>query len=438
LTGVPAVSRENIEKWFNRQGLTLFVHGRAKQRSVRLGTWVGWLLVALFLAPTAAALLVGEPVLAMTIAGSTVTLVIFVVFLLGTVIAIAQWAIGEIRRQMVGLLGVLARTLPFLFVGIAILFLTAEVWQVATNLRWQFLLATLGVFLLVGTLCLATRLVAEVRSCCVEAEELSHSDTGLVEYLHGMRSSMRGAAADGHRQGHALPPETMEKVNIGLLLFLAQNLQILGVSVAVGVIFVTFGLFAIPPETAKEFFLANHAVHPVPHLPNLEIWGQKVVVTKELLKVTGIVVGFSYLSFVFFAVTRDDYVEHFLRAVRTRIADALAVRHVYLTTLWAPRRHRVGRGRNYRLVFDVPAAFQAENAAVCGAVAGQAMEERQMDKRPDGGFSHQVIVASGERYRYRQVIDGVHRQDQGADEHGRDNIGGYSVVAVPPMRLESR
>jgi hypothetical protein len=231
VTGAPAASRENIEKWFNRQGLTLFVHGRAKRRSIRLGTWVGWLLVALILGPTAAALLAGEPVLAMTIAGSTVTLVIFIIFLLGTVIAIAQWAIGEIRRQMVGLLGVLARTLPFLFIG----------------------------------------------------------------------------------------------------------------------------------------------------------------------------------------------------------NDALAVRHVYLTTLWAPRRQRLGRSRNYRLVFDVPAAFKAGNAAVWGAVDGQAMEEH----RPDGGFSSHVVVTSGDRcqrYRYRYVIDGAYRQDQGADEHGRDNTGAYSIVAVPPCR----
>jgi hypothetical protein len=440
LTGA-AASREKIEKWFNRQGLALFVHGQAKRRSLRLGTRVGWLLATLILGPAVGALLAGQPVLAMTIAGTTVSLVVFVVFLLGTVIALAQWAIGEIRRQMFGLLGVLAQTLPFLFIGITILFLTAEVWQVAVNLRWQFLLGTLGVFLLVGTLCLATRLIAEVRVCCAKAEELSYTER--VAHVR----AMKGAAAigleqfdgmDPDQQWRSPPPEAAEKVNIGLLLFLAQNLQILGVSAALGIIFVAFGLFAIPPETAQSFLPANRSVHPVPNLPDLTLWGQEVVVTKELLKVTALVVGFSYLSFVFFAVTRDDYAEHFLKAVHTRIADALAVRSIYLTTLWAPRRKRVGRGRNYRLIFEVPSAATAGHAALFVAMDGQAMEEHQMEKRPDGGFSHHAIVPSGGRYRYSYVIDGAHQKDWGADEYGRDDTGAqFSVVAVPPARLES-
>jgi hypothetical protein len=497
LTGA-AANREKIERWFTRQGLTLFVHGRGKQRSFRVGQGVvgiAWLLEVLAVAllaprepwlsayhllavsaavlvlagsalvpvwavgrrpipitaaivlvifvmgPAVAPLVFGQPVLAAAVAGVNLALLVLSYLLLGGVVALTQWAIGEIRRQMLELVGILARTLPFLFIGIAILFLTSEVWQLAANIHWQFLLITLGVFLVVGTMCLLTRLVTEVRDCCAAAEELDLADAAAR--IRGMSSAEIGAIQqlDGVDLAHSRrppSPTTLEKINMGLLLLFAQSLQILGVSVALGAILLVFGVLAIPPETAASFLPDGRPVRPVAFLPSATLWGQQVVFTQELLTVTAIVAGFAYLSFVFFAVTRDDYAHEFLKHVHARIGAALALRRVYLTTLWAPRRERLGRRNGYRLTFEVPPAFNATEAIVVGGLDGSEVTGHRMSARPGGGFSHQERLPAGGRYRYYYEIDGTIYQDCGADDYSADETGRrFSIVTVPPMRLES-
>lgn len=484
-----STNRETIEKWFNRQGLALFVDWQLEQRSIRVGqglvgiAWVIEVLVVALLAPrqpllstahwqavgiavvvlavsllapvlfvprlpaplSAALLLVtfvvgpvvtplvfGQPVLATAMAGVNLALLLFSYLLVGGVIALTQWAIDEIRRQMLQLVGVLARTLPFLFIGIAILFLTSEVWQLAANIRWQLLLVTLGVFLALGTLCLVTRLVAEVRDCCAAAEGMD-----LAAAASSVRTMSGGGAfssLDGVDLQHQRPapaPAALEKINIGLLLLFAQSLQIVGVSVALGAIFLVFGLLAIPPETVASFLPEGRSVRPVPYLPELTMWGQQIVVTQELLTVTAIIAVFSYLSFVFFAVTREDYATEFLKHVHARINEALALRRIYRTTLWAPRRERLQRGRRYRLSFEVPPAFHASNAVLLGGPAGTPPTAHEM-RRFAGGFRHQEVLSAGEGYRYRFVVDGVPHQDAGADEYVRDDDGVmFSVVVLP-------
>ena len=66
------------------------------------------------------------------------------------------------------------------------------------------------------------------------------------------------------------------------------------------------------------------------------------------------------------------------------------------------------------------------------------MTGHRMAARPGGGFTHQEKLATGGRYHYYYEIDGAIHKDCGADEYVVDGAGWpFSVVAVPPVRIES-
>jgi hypothetical protein len=483
-------TRREIETWFTRQGLPLFIRGDGIRPSFQRIVFAAWVLFVgeiVILAPSRAlptgidvlavviglAMLYGAVSLMVTLWGrlprrvSVACLVTIIVvapalgplivgrqlsdFALGVIFnsslivlgylwfsgftPFGKWALRESGRQALRMLRDLGQALPVLFIGAMLLFLTAEVWQMAAQLHGPFLLIVPGLFIAVGTLSLTKQLRREVKSCSEEFD--NHNRHTLMEWVESLDSEStsfkelaRLVPADNPNE--SIPLTKPQRVNIGLLLLFVESMQILIVTAVIIAFFLVFGLLAIPATTAQGYLGPQLTLTPIPQVPDVTLWGRPIVLTRELVNVTIFIGLFSYLSFVFHAATEDNYVKDFLNDAYQRIRDALAVRLLYVTVFWAPRREPISGGQLYEVTFEVPPTLKANKAELYWSRDSEPEKKTrtEMDRDADGGFSTRFTLPGGVRLQYYYLLDNKRWTDCGADESVRDASGIEESILV--------
>ena len=209
-------------------------------------------------------------------------------------VAIVRWAIGRFLSQLVSSLTLLTRAVPLLMIFSVVLFLTTEVWEVFSDAS-GLVLALLGaIFVGLGTLFLAARVPREVRT---------------------LERGARPAADLDRRQ----------RLNVGLVLFISQALQVLFVSLAVGAFFVVFGLLAIDADVLRSWIGSSGHV-----LVSFELGGDELELTEELLRVSGAIAAFTGLYFAIAMLTDSTYREEFLDSLTDEMREVFKARTEYL------------------------------------------------------------------------------------------------------------
>ena len=232
---------------------------------------------------------------------------------------ITRWAAGRLWRQLGDVLGLLVRALPLLLLFVTFLFLTTEVWQVAASLDGPFLGLTMALFVAVGIVFVVARIPREVGALArfdswADVAMLVR-DTPAAALRAPSDSSLDATTRLGRRQWG----------NVGLVVLFTQGLQIVFVSVMIGVFFVGCGLLTVTPDTA-----ALWVGDPVDLLVEWELWDRPVVLTAELLQVAGFLTAFSGFYFTVYVLTDATYRKEFLDEVLVELRQAFAVRAVYL------------------------------------------------------------------------------------------------------------
>jgi hypothetical protein len=203
--------------------------------------------------------------------------------------------------------------MPLLLLFVTFLFLTTEVWQVAATLDRPFLAVTMGMFALVGIVFVVARIPREVKGISSDL-----ADVPVVAALTPAAALVRGPVPS--------PPLSRRQwVNLGLVVLFSQGVQILLVSVMIGV------LLTVTPATA-----ALWAGVPVNVLADWVWWGRPVALTTELLQVAGFLTAFSGFYFTVYVLTDTTYRHEFLDDVLGKVREALAVRAVYLDAVRPP------------------------------------------------------------------------------------------------------
>ncbi|MGI8810862.1 MAG: hypothetical protein ACR2KK_24085 [Acidimicrobiales bacterium] len=239
---------------------------------------------------------------------------------------ITRWAAGRLWRQLGDVLGLLVRALPLLLLFVTFLFLTAEVWQVASSLDGPFLGVTMGLFVLVGIVFVVARIPLEVGTL---ARFESWAEVAVL---------VRDTPASALRPPSDSSPESTRRLgrrqwgNVGLVVLFTQGLQIAFVSLMIGVFFVGFGLLTVT-EANAELWVGG----PVDVLVERELWERPVVLTAELLQVAGFLTAFSGFYFTVYVLTDATYRREFLDEVLGELRQAFAVRAVYLAARAEPR-----------------------------------------------------------------------------------------------------
>jgi hypothetical protein len=205
-----------------------------------------------------------------------------------------RWGIVRLLSQFALSVATLARAVPLLLLFALVLFMTTEMWQVASTVTPGVLAVTGALLVGFGTLFLIAELPAEVAA--IERE--SSPDA---------------------------PLNRRQRLNVGLLMFVSHALQVLIVSVAMGAFFVAFGALAVQPGVRESWIGSSGDV-----LLSLDILGERAEVTAELLRVCGAIAAFSGLYYAIAVLTDATYREQFLDRLRAELRETFQARARYL------------------------------------------------------------------------------------------------------------
>jgi hypothetical protein len=204
-------------------------------------------------------------------------------------VSILRWAGHRLVGQLATSLSLLIRAISLLLLFNVVLFINTEMWQTFADLETWRVLGVAGLLVLVGAL------------------------FGLVR----MPREVSGLEADVQREVGGPPLDTRERVNVGLVLFVSQSLQILTVTLAVWAFFVAFGLL-----TLSDAVIASWVGHD-PHVYALGI-------TTELLQVAGAIAALSGLYYAIAVQTDATYREEFLTEITDEMRGSFVARVEYL------------------------------------------------------------------------------------------------------------
>jgi len=175
-----------------------------------------------------------------------------------------------------------------------VLFVNTEMWQAFSTMPRAFL-AVIGVlFMGLGSVFLLARLPREVAE---------------IERSVGTGPQL----------------ERRQLVNVGLVMFVSQGLQVLVVSLAVGAFFVAFGALTIGAEVRESWIGDNGNA-----LLTLSFLGERVQVTEELLRVSGGIAAISGLYYAIAVLTDATYREEFLDEITGEMQETFRARAEYL------------------------------------------------------------------------------------------------------------
>jgi hypothetical protein len=232
---------------------------------------------------------------AATIAANLAILaVIYAVFVYG-LLAILRWVAVRLVGQLASSLGLIAKAIPLLAIFALLSFTTEESWDIFSSLSNLAYAAVIGLFVVLGTAFLSVRVPREAHA---------------IE---------RDACPDG-------PPLTRaQRVNVGLVLFVSQALQVLFVSLTIGAFFVVFGMLAIDDSVRSEWIDTAGNV-----LVAVSIGGDRFELTEELLRVAGGLAAFSGFYFAVAMLTDSVYREEFLSELSGEMRASFRSRAEYL------------------------------------------------------------------------------------------------------------
>lgn len=279
---------------------------------------VGWVEMGVFvLVPALLPLVFGGGVgQALATAGANLVLLglAYVATSYGLV-PMARWAFVQLFRQLGGTLALFTQGLPLLLLAFLFLFINAEVWQLAGTLDDAYLVAVLGLFLLLGITFIVTRLPRELTPLA------RFATPGAIERL------LEGTPAEGSPvpDPAAVPAITRRQWgNVGLVVLVTQALRVTFAAALIGVFFVVFGVLTMQPAIVEAWTLTEAHV-----LATFTLFGNQVSVTEELLRVATFLAGFSGFYFTIYVVTDSTFRKEFFEDIADEIRQAFAVRAAY-------------------------------------------------------------------------------------------------------------
>ncbi|MFI7675138.1 hypothetical protein [Actinophytocola sp. NPDC049390] len=232
--------------------------------------------------------------------------------------AIVAWGLRKAIAEL-GTVGRMAtKALPLLVLVIIFAFFSTEMWQIADGLpRWRLWLVV-AAFAVLAVLFMVVRLDEELRVMIdkVAAEKLGN--------IAGLLSGTPLASAVDGPPITPLPLGRRERVNITLVLFVAQLLQILVLSVLVFCLLIALGALAIN-GTVIDSWLGGGA-------SKLQgtLFGIALPLPRALVHVSLFLAAFSGLYFAASAATDDNYRVAFFEPLLDDVRVSLAARQVYL------------------------------------------------------------------------------------------------------------
>ncbi len=302
---------------------------RGRQRLARPDD-IGILEVALFIfGPAVLPLLFGRDRTSgfLLLVGLNVVILIVTYFVVSFgMIPMLRSGAGHIAREVGGLGRLMMRSLPLLLLFATFLFLNAEMWQVAHDFTPAFYGVSVGFVAFISFVFLALRIPTETASLA-----------GFASWTEVCAVAARCDAPINSSERSSLveppliePLRRVDRLNIGVLLFMRQAVQVVLVALVIGIFYVIFGLFTVRRETIIQWTELTEASFQASVVYEAQIFGSPVALTWELLAVSGFIAGFSALQFAVSLITDTTYRDEFFADAADDVRNVLAVRALYL------------------------------------------------------------------------------------------------------------
>lgn len=238
-------------------------------------------------------------------------------------IPMMRWSFGQVRRQVTDIANLAMKSLPTLLIFSAFIFINAEMWQVSND----FTLPLFGMVMLLLAGIGAIFVFVSVRRLTVDLARFSAwgdvrprcADTPVEEIV----------PADDEPAPDTPPLVRRAEWNVNLLLFVAQGIQVLLVSLVITAFYVVFGLLTVREETLLQWTTVGELTYERDWAVDIAIFGTDLIFTRQLLLVALFIGMFSGLNFAVQVITDDTYREEFIADMTAEVRDALAVRAVY-------------------------------------------------------------------------------------------------------------
>ncbi len=278
-----------------------------------------WELAVFVIGPALPHLVMGDPGLAAVTAA--VALVIVGLTYLVTSYGLVPLFLWGVRQLLVTLRAAGAattRALPLLLVAVTFFFITAEVWQVFAGLRGIPYGLSLLLFLVSGMAFVA----ASVRRDIEPARAFDTWD------------DVRAAAVDTPAVDLEPPPGAecvpvpltfRQRLNVMLVAVTSQTLLALVVAIVIGLFFLVFGFLVIDEQVVEAWTLG-----PADVWFTLRISGQELVMTEQLVRVSGFLATFSGFYFGVYAVSDPMMREGLSDNTEAGLRQLFAARRLYL------------------------------------------------------------------------------------------------------------
>jgi hypothetical protein len=285
-----------------------------------------WELALFVFVPALAALVFGtEPVLeaSLLFIGNLLFLGLAYIITSYGLVPMTLWAFGQLRSQLRNAITLTIKTLPLLLLFGSFFFLSTEVWQIADDFPISLYVMALSALVMLGALFIAFAL----RTGVTELSQFSSwddvsdacADTPLAGFDPTSYSGPPTAPPLGRRA----------RFNVALVMFVSQSIQVFLVAILTFIGLVGFGLVTVR-ETTLTSWLGEDAITAGDRYITGHLFGNRVMLSRQLVFVAGFVAAFAGLQFAVSVVNDAKYRSDFAEGMAIEVRQALAVRTAYL------------------------------------------------------------------------------------------------------------
>ncbi len=251
-----------------------------------------------------------------------VLIVVYVVVSYG-LLPMTRWAIVQLFRQLANVANLMIRSLPLLLIFTMFMFVNAEMWRVATDIPGDFYAAAIALLVVTGSLFMVIRLPQEVS---VAGHFDRWSEVGPL--LDGTPIDSLGV--DGLEDPPHVPPQSRRmRLNVGLVFFTSQSIQIIFVTLAIFVFYVVLGTFLVSEDTIA-LWTGDQFSGAV---AEFTLWENQIVLTGALLRCAAFIAAIAGLQFTVSALVDKSYREEFVEENLLSMRRNFAVRAAYMARL---------------------------------------------------------------------------------------------------------
>ena len=355
----------------------------------------GWLEVAGFvlIPPVVDLATRHKPRFALLDLGLDVIVVLVICLVASAVVPLAGWAVRRTFQELGEVFHLAVRALPLLFLFNSFLFISQDVWEFSANMTKHRVWGVVGLLALFTMLFLFYQLPAEVRRLAEQDDR-----TTIVT---ACRSTPLETVLDRVvlHEG-ALPLTKAQRINVLLVLFIGQILQVLLLGVLVFVFFLGFGRTALTQKLLNEwtgrpdgtYVPVTFFGHPLEDYVHVEI-------DNRLWQVSLFLAAVSAFFFAISSLTDEVYKAQFYERMSGEVESAIQVRRVYLALYEG--RHQVDAelsasgAHMLHLVHVAQIVEQVEQAAHLGQA--EPGEHVGSGERPEHSKSQEPLEPSESR-----------------------------------------